>query len=60
MESPSPTLTHYIPFNHRPDAEGKAFTVCERLILEKDSDAMPTCPRCAAYWDVLLHATGIR
>lgn len=52
-------LTHYVPFWNRPDVNGKALTVCEILIPERETDALPTCPRCEAYWQVVLRENGI-
>lgn len=33
--------------------------VCGEMIVEKDGTALPSCPRCEAYWQLILKAMGV-
>ena len=47
-------LTHYVPFWHHDDLRtGTAEAICGAQIPEAESTAMPSCPRCDAYFAII-------
>ena len=54
MADEEPAVTHYVPFWHHGNHDGNAEAICGTMILESDSTALPSCPRCEAYFEISL------